>query len=110
MDLIDIRQLRAFQLLALTGSFTAAGKAMFVTQSAVSHSIKALETSLDCTLLDRSGKQVALTAASASPDRTWSTSLSLRRPRRGSHKMAIPRPAGVMGRADLDLGETVRLV
>lgn len=62
MELIDARQLRAFQLLAQTGSFTLAAKQMFVTQSAVSHSIKALERSLDCKLLDRSGKQVALTA------------------------------------------------
>ena len=62
MTLIDTRQLRAFQLLARTGSFTAAAKEMFVTQSAVSHSIKALETSLGCTLLDRAGKSVALTA------------------------------------------------
>lgn len=62
MTLIDTRQLRAFQLLARTGSFTAAAKEMFVTQSAVSHSIKALETSLGCSLLDRSGKSMALTA------------------------------------------------
>jgi DNA-binding transcriptional LysR family regulator len=62
MTLIDTRQLRAFQLLARTGSFTAAAKEMFVTQSAVSHSIKALETSLNCSLLDRAGKSVALTA------------------------------------------------
>ncbi|MGI9242810.1 MAG: LysR family transcriptional regulator [Verrucomicrobiales bacterium] len=62
MTLIDTRQLRAFQLLARSGSFTAAAKELFVTQSAVSHSIKALETSLDCSLLDRAGKHVALTA------------------------------------------------
>ncbi len=62
LEIIDTRQLRAFQLLAQTGSFTAAGKAMFVTQSAVSHSLKALETSLGCSLIDRSGKRVALTA------------------------------------------------
>ena len=61
MNLIDIRQLRAFQLLARTGSFTIAAKQMFVTQSAVSHSIKALEKSLGCSLLDRAGKSVALT-------------------------------------------------
>jgi len=35
---------------------------MFVTQSAVSHSIKALEKSLDQQLLDRAGKTIALTA------------------------------------------------
>ena len=62
MNLIDTRQLRAFQLLAQTSSFTAAAKKMFVTQSAISHSIKALEATLDCSLLDRSGKQIALTA------------------------------------------------
>ncbi len=62
MTLIDTRQLRAFQLLARRGSFTAAAKELFVTQSAISHSIKALETSLDCLLLDRAGKNVALTA------------------------------------------------
>ena len=62
MDLIDSRQLLAFQLLARTGSFTAAAKKMFVTQSAVSHSIKTLELSLDVTLFDRAGKSIALTA------------------------------------------------
>ena len=61
MDLIDSRQLRAFQLLARSGSFTLAAKQMFVTQSAISHAIKALESSLDCRLLDRSGKKIALT-------------------------------------------------
>jgi DNA-binding transcriptional LysR family regulator len=62
MELPDTRQLRAFILLAETRSFTAAAKRMFVTQSAISHSIKALETSLECSLFDRSGKKVALTS------------------------------------------------
>ncbi len=35
---------------------------MFVTQSAVSHSIKALEQDLDCRLFNRSGKKIALTS------------------------------------------------
>ncbi len=61
MDLIDIRQLRAFQLLAETGSFTAAGKKMFLTQSAISHSTKALEASLGCRLIERGGKNIGLT-------------------------------------------------
>ena len=51
MTLIDTRQLRAFQLLARTGSFTAAAKEMFVTQSAVSHSIKA-EGGLEALILE----------------------------------------------------------
>ena len=63
MDLIDARQLRAFQLLAETGSFTEAAKRMYVTQSAVSHSTKTLEQALDCKLLERGGKKVALTTA-----------------------------------------------
>ena len=62
MELIDIRQLRAFQLLAETGSFTEAARRMYLTQSAISHSIKALEASLDCGLLERGGKKIALTA------------------------------------------------
>ena len=35
---------------------------MSVTQSAVSHSIKALETTLGVTLFDRNGKRLQLTA------------------------------------------------
>ena len=60
---IDSRQLRAFVALARTGSFTMAAKQIFLTQSAVSHSIKALESDLGCRLLDRLGKNVALTLA-----------------------------------------------
>lgn len=62
MELPDTRQLRAFLLLAETRSFTVAAKRMFVTQSAISHSIKALETTLDCSLFDRGGKKIALTS------------------------------------------------
>jgi len=62
-DAIDSRQLRAFATLARTGSFTAAAKELFLTQSAVSHSIKALESELGCRLLDRVGKTVVLTLA-----------------------------------------------
>jgi len=61
MELPDTRQLRAFLLLAETRSFTAAAKRLFVTQSAISHSIKALEVSLDCALFHRGGRKIALT-------------------------------------------------
>lgn len=60
---IDSRQLRAFAALARTSSFTLAAKELFLSQSAVSHSIKALESELGCRLLDRMGKKVALTLA-----------------------------------------------
>lgn len=57
----DLRQIRAFVAVADTGSFTLAARRIFVTQSAVSHSMRTLEEQLGCQLLDRSGKRVALT-------------------------------------------------
>ena len=52
----DLRQLRLFQALAQSGSFTEAAGIMSVTQSAVSHSIKSLESTLGVALFDRSGR------------------------------------------------------
>jgi LysR family transcriptional regulator, low CO2-responsive transcriptional regulator len=60
---LDSRQLRAFVTLARTGSFTVAAKELFLSQSAVSHSLKALESDVGCLLLDRVGKKIALTPA-----------------------------------------------
>lgn len=60
---LDSRQLRAFNALARTGSFTLAAKELFLSQSAVSHSMKALEEDVGCRLLDRVGKKVFLTEA-----------------------------------------------
>ncbi len=65
MELLDTRQLRAFQELARHQSFTAASRALHLTQSAVSHSIKALESTLDMALFERQGKVVRLTQAGA---------------------------------------------
>lgn len=65
MELLDTRQLRAFQELARHQSFTAASRALHLTQSAVSHSIKSLESSLDMALFERQGKTVRLTSAGA---------------------------------------------
>lgn len=61
--LLDIRQIRAFCVLARTGSFTQTARELHLTQSGVSHSMKALETQAGCRLLDRLGKTVALTQA-----------------------------------------------
>ncbi len=58
----DLRQLRAFVAVADEGSFTMAAKRIFVTQSAVSHSLRTLEEQLGCKLLDRTGKRVITTA------------------------------------------------
>src|SRR5687768_8723507 len=60
---IDSRQLSAFVSLAKTGSFTLTGKELFLTQSAISHSIKALERDMGCRLLDKVGKKIVLTQA-----------------------------------------------
>ena len=60
---LDSRQLRAFASLARTGSFTLAAKELYLSQSAVSHSMKALEQDVGCRLLDRVGKKVLLTQA-----------------------------------------------
>jgi LysR family transcriptional regulator, low CO2-responsive transcriptional regulator len=60
---LDSRQLRAFSMLARTGSFRQAARELHLTQSAVSHSIKALENEVGCRLLDRLGKSVTLTQA-----------------------------------------------
>jgi DNA-binding transcriptional LysR family regulator len=60
---LDSRQLHAFAALARRGSFTLAAKELFLTQSAVSHAIKALEEDVGCRLLDRVGRRVLLTQA-----------------------------------------------
>lgn len=61
--LIDSRQLLAFATLARRGSFTLTAKEIFLTQSAVSHTIKGLERELGARLFDRVGKRVHLTQA-----------------------------------------------
>lgn len=61
--LLDSRQLLAFTTLARHGSFTGAAKELFLTQSAVSHAIKALETELGVRVFDRVGKRAHLTLA-----------------------------------------------
>ncbi len=60
---LDSRQVRAFCALARTGSFTQAARELHLTQSGVSHSMKALESDIGCRLLDRLGKKVVLTQA-----------------------------------------------
>lgn len=59
--LLDSRQLRAFTVLAREGSFTQAGRSLHLTQSAISHAIRALENDLGCQLFLRQGKRVFLT-------------------------------------------------
>ena len=60
IELPDLRQVRSLVAVAETESFTKAAERLGVTQSAVSHSIRALETLLETKLIERSGKRLAL--------------------------------------------------
>jgi DNA-binding transcriptional LysR family regulator len=60
-NVFDTRQLTAFSSLARLGSFTRAAQELYLTQSAISHAIKALEEQAGCRLFERAGRRVALT-------------------------------------------------
>lgn len=60
---MDSTHLQTFLSVAQLGSFTEAAEALYVSQSAVSKRIAALEGELNCQLLDRIGKRVLLTEA-----------------------------------------------
>ena len=61
--ILDSRKLLVFSTLARCGSFTQTARELYLTQSAVSHAIKALEEELDIRLFDRLGRQAQLTPA-----------------------------------------------
>lgn len=58
---MNIRHLEHFLAVADTGSFSRAAERLFLTQSALSRSVQALETEVDGLLLDRVGKRNELT-------------------------------------------------
>lgn len=60
---ITIRQVDAFLMVAELRSFTAAGAALHITQSAVSNLVKDLEDQIGVQLFDRGRRVVKLTAA-----------------------------------------------
>ena len=60
---MELRQLQYFRAVCETKSFTKAAEACFVSQSAVSQQIKALEAELGFPLTERHGRSFALTAA-----------------------------------------------
>ncbi len=60
-----LNPLRAFEAAARHGSLTRAAGELNVTHGAISHQIKALETSLDVRLFERSGQRLKLTAHGA---------------------------------------------
>ena len=58
---MKLDQLKTFQKIATTGSFTKAARELFLTQPAVSQQVKALENSYGIKLFDRKGKKIQLT-------------------------------------------------
>lgn len=63
---MDTQHLQAFVAVAETGSFSAAGQRLHLTQPAVSKRIATLEHQLDSPLFDRVGRQISLTHAGLS--------------------------------------------
>ena len=60
---LDSRQLKAFVILAKSGSYTETANQLYVTHSAISHAMRALESSVGCRLLSNMNKKVMLTEA-----------------------------------------------
>src|SRR5215471_6847580 len=63
---MDLRQLQILQTIAETGSFTACGRRLHVSQSAISRQIALLEEELGEPLFLRVGRHVRMTAAAES--------------------------------------------
>jgi LysR family transcriptional regulator, putative pyruvate carboxylase regulator len=61
--IVDLRQLEILQAIAQTGSFSACGRKLHVSQSAISRQILLLEDELGETLFLRAGRQVRMTPA-----------------------------------------------
>jgi LysR family transcriptional regulator, low CO2-responsive transcriptional regulator len=60
---LDSRQLNAFVTLVQTGNFAETGRRLFLTQSAISHSMRALESEMGCRLFVRMRKSIVPTEA-----------------------------------------------
>ena len=60
---MDLYHLKTFFTLAKIRSFTKTAEHLHITQSAVSHAVKKLETSIDASLIDRKSRKLALTDA-----------------------------------------------
>jgi len=75
MRLPALKFLRTFQVAANRLSFKAAAEELFVTPSAVSHQIKALEEQLGILLFERGPRSLTLTEAGRNYLSTWRPSL-----------------------------------
>ncbi|MDK8874997.1 LysR substrate-binding domain-containing protein [Paracoccus sp. SSJ] len=76
MSLLPLNALRAFEAVARLKSFKEAAKALFVTQSAVSHQVRHLEEFLGVALFDRSGARPEILPRGQELARTLSLSLA----------------------------------
>src|SRR5690242_11667507 len=63
MNRMELRQLTYFEAVVRCGGFTRAAEQLHVAQSAVSAQIRALETEVGATLLERTTRRVSLTHA-----------------------------------------------
>lgn len=64
IDALTLDQLRVFVAIAETGSFSAAAKRLRRVQSAISHSVRSMETTLGLELFNRAGRVPAMTEVS----------------------------------------------
>ena len=60
---MDTRLLKMFCAVAQSGSLVAAAAKLHLTPSAISHSLKSLETELGCRLFERAGRKMLLNQA-----------------------------------------------
>ena len=61
--ILETRHLLTFATVVQTGSFTTAARKLYLSQSAISHQIKALEESIGAAVFERTGKPMRLTPA-----------------------------------------------
>lgn len=96
---MDVHSLRVFATVAEELSLTRAGERLGLSQSAVSHQIAKLERETQCPLLDRGGRQVALTSAGEALLRHGSDVIA-----RADALPALVRAAGAPGGGSLRIG------
>ncbi|MFT3661360.1 MAG: LysR family transcriptional regulator [Gordonia sp. (in: high G+C Gram-positive bacteria)] len=100
---MEFRQLEYVVAVAEHGGFSRAAKACFVSQSAVSHQIAALERELGVELFDRSARSVSLTEAGAL---LLPRAQELLRARDAAVEAVVPRPDRVRIAANMSFART----
>jgi LysR family transcriptional regulator for metE and metH len=100
-QIIDSRQIAAFDALVHSRSFTVAAERLCLTQSAVSHAIKSLEQELDCQLFERRGRTIILTPAG---ERLYKHTTSILREMRASRDELAGRMRGRSGEMAVGMG------